>query len=130
MPVKKTVTKTTAKNAEAKKVSTNEKKVETRKPTVIVETKKVESEACKYAGKDSCCNHWCCPMKLIILILIVLNLLLSICSLCCNKSAWNLEALKVGWKENLEKLEKIYTSDAYVNSNREYLESYLEQVSQ
>ena len=103
MVVKKTVTKSSAKKAPAKKPVIKEV-AETKKPTVIVETKKTERCDC---GENCNCGCSCnCSLKLFILVLVVLNLILSCicCTRLCSKSgapissgrsAWDLEALKV-----------------------------------
>ena len=140
MPVRKTVakkatTKTAAKKPTTKNVST-EKVAEVKKPTVVVETKKTDrcecGDHCNCGDSCTCCCK--CTMKLIILILIVVNLILSVI-ICCRwcktnwKSAWDLEALKVWWQENLEKLrDNRYWSQDYIDWQKAQIQAYLDQL--
>lgn len=137
MVVKKTVTKSSAKKAPAKKPVIKEV-AETKKPTVIVETKKTERCDC---GENCNCGCSCnCSLKLFILVLVVLNLILSCicCTRLCSKSgtpissgrsAWDLEALKVWWEENLEKLKNdLYGSEAYKEAQKQSIEAYMQQL--
>ena len=138
MPVKKTATKKTATKA-AEKTTTKHvstaKVVETKKPTVIVETKKTDRCGC---GDNCNCETWkcCCKCgciwKIVILLLIIANVivaLLNLCNLNNKKSAWNLEALKVGWQANLEKLhDELYSNQNYIQAQKESIDAYLEQL--
>jgi len=139
MPVKKTEWKKTATKTSTKKTSTA-KVAETKKPTVIVETKK--TDRCECWDKCNCwesCNCCCkCDLwlKLFILILIIVNLIVSCFSLCSKKtntsissrSAWDLEALKVWGYENLEKLERnLYGNESYQQAQKESIEAYISQ---
>lgn len=143
MPVKKTATKKTATKT-VKKTTTKHvspaKVAEVKKPTVVVETKKTDRCECG----DSC-NCWCscnssCCLKVIILVLVALNLIISCvcCMRLCSKksapvisgrSAWDLEALKVWGDENLQKLQKdLYGSEAYQQAQKESIEAYMQQL--
>lgn len=143
MPVKKTATKKTT-NKVATKTTTKHvspvKVVETKKPTVVVETKKTDRCECG----DSCnCGSSCncgCGLKFLVLILVILNLLVS--CICCvrlcwkwavpaasSRSAWDLEALKVWWEENLQKLKNdLYGSEAYIQAQKESIDAYMQQL--
>ncbi len=136
MVVKKTVAKKPATKTTAKPVSKT-KVVETKKPTVVVETKKADRCECNCDCGESC-SCWCkcgCMFKICILVLIIANLILS-CILLCSKwvtnsgrSAWDLEALKVWWADNLKKLEDDwYNTDDYKEAQRESIQSYLDQL--
>jgi len=139
-PVKKAATQkkvTAEKKAPAKVVAkpiskTVEKKiepktVEMKKPHVVVETKRTDSCSC-----DSKCECGCkCCIKSIISILILINLILAIilCVRTVKTNAWKIEAAKVGWKQNMEKVIKLYESDYYVSAQAESIDSYLSQIS-
>lgn len=143
MPVKKTATKKTATKT-VKKTTTKHvspaKVVEVKKPTVVVETKKTDRCGCgDNCNCGSSCN--CCwGLKILILILVVLNLIISCvcCTRLCSKkaapavsgrSAWDLEALKVWWEENLQKLKNdLYGSEAYIQAQKESIEAYMNQL--
>jgi hypothetical protein len=63
---------------------------------------------------------------------VALNLIITcICCarLCSKRSAWDLEALKVWWEENLEKLKNdLYGSEAYKQAQKESIEAYMQQL--
>lgn len=136
MVVKKTVAKKPTKKAPAKHVSAS-KVVETKKPTVIVETKK--TDRCECESNCNCGKTCCCAcglgLKIVILLLVIANLVVSCLCLCPKKSnvsgrsAWDLEALKVWWEENLEKLKNdLYWSEAYKAAQKESIDSYLQSL--
>lgn len=140
-PVKKAATekKTTAvKKAPAKVVSkpiskTVEKKIETKsvevkKPHVVVETKRTDSCSC---GSECECGWKCCCMKSIISILILINFILAIilCVRTVKTNAWKIETTKVGWRENMEKVIKLYESDYYVSAQSDSIDAYLSQIN-
>ena len=130
MVVKKTVAKKSTKKAPAKQANVS-KVVEKKKPTVIVETKKTDRCECK---NDCTCGCSCCCswIKILVLLLIVANLVVSFLCLCnrnSGRSAWNLEALKVWWQENLEKLRNgLYWSEAYKSAQKESIEAYIQSL--
>ena len=64
------------------------------------------------------------------MLLIVANLIIS-CLCLCKKSqnARDLEALKVWWQENLEKLKNgFYNTDVYKATQKESIDAYIEQL--
>ena len=142
MPVKKTVQKKTATKGATKtttKHTSSVNVVEEKKPTVVVEKKKADRCECVDCNCGCSCNQGCC-LKIVILVLVVLNLIISCicCSRLCSKkstavvsgrSAWDLEALKVWWEENLEKLKNdLYWSEVYKQAQKESIEAYMQQL--
>ena len=131
---KKTATKTETKTT-TKRVATA-KVIEAKKPTVVVETKK--ADRCECGNSCDCetsCNCSCkcgCIRKIVILLLIIANLVIAciyLCNLSHKKSARNLEALKVGWQANLEKLnDDLYSNSKYIQAQNESINAYLEQL--
>lgn len=126
---KKSTTKTATKQTSAAKV------VDVKKPTVVVETKKTDRCEC---GSSCCCDcgH---GLKILILVLLIVNIIISLLCLCPKKantsnnwggrSAWDLEALKVWWQENLEKLKNdLYGSEAYIQAQRESIDAYIQSL--
>ncbi len=77
---------------------------------VIVETKKHEENCCGSKTKN-------CFTTLVI-VLLILNLAVGIWNSLNSNSAWNIEALKVGWRENLELVKNLYKMDTYKEQQR------------
>ena len=131
----KKVATPTAKKPTVKSVAAT-KVVETKKPTVVVETKKTDrcecGDNCNCGTSRNCCCKCGCIRKIVILLLILANLViacLNLCNLSNKKSAWNLEALKVGWQGNLEKLNnELYSNPTYIQAQKESIDAYLEQL--
>ena len=137
MPVKKTTekraaVKTTVKKTVSKPVNkTVEVKAEkVAKPQVVVETKKFDYDHCWV----DCNCEWECThqgiLKDLIVIFVAINLILSIviCIRSCNRNAWAIEAMKDGWKENMEKAIQIYESDYYIDAQTQSIASYAAQM--
>lgn len=95
MVVKKTVKKAVT----AKKIS-----------PVIVETKKHEDSCCTSSGKKC--------VSVFIVILLLLNLLIGVLNYFRWNSAWDVEIMKVGGRENLELVKKLYEMDSYKDQQK------------
>lgn len=95
MVVKKTVKKAVT----AKKIS-----------PVIVETKKHEDSCCTSSGKKC--------ISVFIVILLLLNLLIGVLNYFRWNSAWDVEIMKVGGRENLELVKKLYEMDSYKDQQK------------
>jgi len=138
MPVKKTVQKKAATKSATKATTKHvspAKVVETKKPTVIVETKKTDrcgcGDNCTCESSCNCCCKCGCMRKIVILLLIIANLVIACMNLCnyYKNSAWKLEALKVGWQANLEKLNNdLYSNPQYIQNQEESIDAYMEQL--
>ena len=135
MPTKKATEKKSVKKVASKPVvKAVEKKIEVhgadaKKSHVVVETKKTDS--CKINEECECgCKCKCC-MKTVIMVLLLINLVLAIvvCVRGCARNAWKLETTKVGWKENMEKVIKLYESDYYVSTQKDSIDAYLAQIA-
>lgn len=139
MAVKKTTSKktttTVAKKPAAKKVV---KPVESsvRKDSIIhkatVETKRTDRCECdaRFANNENCnCCHSCgLVLKRIILVLLILNIIIS-CLFLCKKSAYSLEVLKLGGKENMENVvNNLYKNENYKTAQKNEINAYLEQL--
>ena len=137
MPVKKTTEKKTAVKTTVKKTVSKpvNKTVEVKtekvtKPQVVVETKKINNNHCW----AECTCEWKCScgwfLKCLIIVLVAINLILAIilCVKNCQKGAWAIEAMKDGWKENMEKAIQIYQSDYYVDAQTQSITAYAEQM--
>ena len=71
------------------------------------------------------CNKCGKVITLIMLIcILVLNLILLF-----QKDAWDLETLKVWWKENMAAIQEIYKTEAYKTSQAEAIDATLEQIA-
>ena len=123
MPIKKTVQKKADTKPVAKATTKSAKSVEiaeTKKPTVVVETKKVASCDDKKCG--------CCPCGCILKTLILLLLIANIVLTCINvkkTDSRGLELLKIGWQENMTKVEELYKSDVYITTQKQSIDDYL-----
>lgn len=135
MPTKKATEKKTVKKVASKPVvKAVEKKIEVhnaeaKKSHVVVETKK--TDACKCDWECKCeCKCKCC-MKTVILVLLLVNLVLAIiiCVRSFTRNAWTLETTKVGGRENMEKVIKLYESDYYVSTQKDSIDAYLSQLN-
>lgn len=73
------------------------------------------------------CNEKKCCGKIItiaaLVVILVLNLILLF-----KKDAWDLEVLKVWWKENMQAIQQIYNMDEYKTSQTEAINATLEQI--
>lgn len=133
MPVKKTTKKeTTVKKTVSKPVNKTVEKEETiTKPHVVVETKKVD--VCNCGDSCSCGDGRSCGwfLKPFILLLVLANLILTICVYCRNETkwAWAIETMKDGGKENMEKVIQLYESDYYKSAQKSSIESYASQLA-
>jgi hypothetical protein len=67
-------------------------------------------------------NHY---LSIVIIILIVINIIVNVLSM---KTVENIEIMKVGGKENYEKLQVIMQSDAYKEQYAQNLELMLQQI--
>jgi hypothetical protein len=100
------------------------------KPQVVVETKKFDNNHCWV----DCNCEWNCScgwfLKCLITVLVAINLILAIilCVKNCQKGAWAIEAMKDGWKENMEKAIQIYESDYYIDAQTQSITAYAEQM--
>ena len=66
--------------------------------------------------------------KLATIIMLVVILVLNLCLL-FQKDAWDLETLKVGWKDNMDAIQNIYKTEAYKTSQAEAIDATLEQIT-
>ena len=64
---------------------------------------------------------------LILIILLWIMLILQILSL-FKKDAWALETLKVGWADNMKKIEQLYNSDEYISQQTIAIDQALSQM--
>lgn len=137
MPVKKKVStkksiakKTVAKASTTKAISikkpivkkaitkTSTKKVV--KPSVTVETKKTNPV------HTCCCSTNCEKFtKIIVCILVILNLLFALFFFFRKDPALKLEELKVGWADNMKKVEQLYNSNLYKDQQTSAIDQYL-----
>ena len=60
--------------------------------------------------------------------MLIVILVLNLCLL-FQKDAWDLETLKVGWKENMAAIQEIYKTDTYKTAQAEAIDSTLEQIA-
>jgi len=67
-------------------------------------------------------NHY---LSIVIIVLIVINIIVNVLSM---KTVENIEIMKVGGKENYEKLQVIMQSDAYKEQYAQNLELMLQQI--
>lgn len=88
----------------------------TKKPSVVVETKKMSGECC---GMKSPCKMG----HLWIVILLILNVLLSVCVLCRQTK---IEADRVGGRANYQLVKKIYNSQAFKDQQKTSLEQAIQ----
>jgi len=137
MPVRKTTERKAAVRTTANKTVSRpvNKTVEVKaekvtKPQVVVETKKIDNNRCWV----DCNCEWNCScgwfLKCLITVLVAINLILAIilCVKNCQKGAWAIEAMKDGWKENMEKAIQIYESDYYIDAQTQSITAYAEQM--
>ena len=73
------------------------------------------------------CNCNKCGHIATILMLVAI-LVLNLCLL-FQKDAWDLETLKVGWKDNMNAIQEIYKTEAYKTSQAEAIDATLEQIA-
>ena len=73
------------------------------------------------------CNCKNCG-KIATIIMLVIILILNLCLL-FQKDAWDLETLKVWWKDNMEAIQNIYKTDAYKTSQAEAINATLDQIA-
>lgn len=66
--------------------------------------------------------------KIATVIMLIVILVLNLCLL-FQKDAWDLETLKVGWKENMAAIQEIYKTDTYKTAQAEAIDSTLEQIA-
>jgi len=133
MAVKKTTSKkatsTVAKKPATKSVVTpieSSVKKDSIMNKATVETKK--TDRCECNEKCNCSQTHGLILKIIILILLILNIVIS-CFFLCKKSAYSLEVLKLGWKENMENVvNNLYKNQNYINAQKEEINAYLEQL--
>lgn len=118
MPAKKTSTKRPAsrtKKTVAKKTAVSSV---SKKPNVVVETKKTKSASgCSFKWFE-----WF--MKILILVLLLWNLLISALSFVKKDWAIELEELKVWGSENFEKVIELYNSDMYKAQQKAAIEQF------
>ncbi len=67
-------------------------------------------------------NHY---LSIGIIVLIIINIIVNVLSM---NTIENIEIMKVGWKENYEKLQVIMGSDAYKEQYAQNLELMLQQI--
>lgn len=67
-------------------------------------------------------NHY---LSIVIIVLIIINIIVNVLNM---KTVENIEIMKVGWKENYEKLQVIMQSDAYKEQYAQNLELMLQQI--
>ena len=124
MPVKKTVQKKTATKAAAKATTkhvTTAKVVETKKPTVIVETKK--TDRCECGNSCNCWSSCNCVLKILVLILIVANLIVVLLSY-FKKTPRDLTVLSLWWVENEEALvNDLFKDENYIKYQNDNIPS-------
>lgn len=65
--------------------------------------------------------------KIATIIMLVVILVLNVCLL-FQKDAWDLETLKVWWKDNMDAIQNIYKSEAYKTAQEEAINATLEQI--
>ena len=127
MPVKKTETKKTtavkkpvAKKTFTKTTKTVAKKIEIKKPTVIVETKKTNNDsACVFK------KAW--TMKIIFILLLLWNLVFGVLNFMKQDSALELEEMKVGGHDNFVKVMQLYESDFYKEQQSAAIQQFMAQ---
>ena len=125
MPVKKTVAKKSATKKPATKAVSSAKVVEVKKPTVVVETKK--TDRCECGDSCNCCCKCGCVRKIVILLLIVANLIVSLLAY-FKKNPWDLTVLSLWWEANREKVVKeLYEDEDYISLQKEQIEASLPQ---
>ena len=125
MPVKKTVAKKSATKKPATKAASSAKVVEVKKPTVVVETKK--TDRCECGDSCNCCCKCGCVRKIVILLLIVANLIVSLLAY-FKKNPWDLTVLSLWWEANREKVVKeLYEDEDYISLQKEQIEASLPQ---
>lgn len=66
--------------------------------------------------------------KIATILMLVCILALNLCLL-FQKDAWDLETLKVWWKDNMEAIQNIYKTEAYKTAQRDAIDSTLEQIA-
>lgn len=66
--------------------------------------------------------------KIATILMLVCILALNLCLL-FQKDAWDLETLKVWWKDNMDAIQNIYKTEAYKTSQAEAIDSTLEQIA-
>ncbi len=133
MPVKKNVStkKPVAKKPVAKKATTTKKpatKVTTKKvaekkvvkPSVTVETKKTNTVQSSYCTTN--CKNF---MKVLLYVLVILNLAFALFFFFRKDPALKLEELKVGWAENMKKVEQLYNSSLYKDQQTSAIDQFL-----
>jgi len=67
------------------------------------------------------CNVWVIVLLLLILILNILTLF--------KKDARTIETLKVGWADNMEKIEQLYSSSEYISQQTTAIDQTLSQIN-
>ncbi len=136
MPVKKTTTKAPAKKTVAKKTTAAKKpvakkvvkkvaaksvrKIEIKKPSVTVETKKTtNSSNCVFKKRGT--------MKVIFVLLLLGNLIFGVLNFMKQDSALKLEEMKVGGHDNFVKVMQLYESDFYKEQQNAAIQQFMAQ---
>ena len=132
MPVKKTTTKAPAKKTVAKKTTAAKKpvvkkvaaksvrKIEIKKPSVIVETKKTTKASTCIFKKE-----W--TMRIIFVLLLLGNLIFGVLNFMKQDSALKLEEMKVGGHDNFVKVMQLYESDFYKEQQNAAIQQFMAQ---
>lgn len=68
--------------------------------------------------------------KMLIIALLVLNLLLGLYIAFIKPSAYTLEAMKAGGRENMQMAKQLYKSDVYIQQQKTTLEQILGSMNQ
>lgn len=92
----------------------------TKAPAVRVETRKLPAkDTCDCVGSRTCCSY----KHLLVPVLLVINMLLLVWVLF---NQVNIEAAKVGGRENYKMVKEIYTSDSFKQQQAQQIQQALQ----